>query len=194
MATYQDLPFYSGEIVAGKVCKMTNRYAVLTIRGWELPLETGFITWDALTKPAEKLSLGDRLEVMMQSGISYNTLRKLGYPSPKYDKNGFWLNRLPLLENPWPILCERYQEGSVVEVEMINYVNWYIARVRMPEGLIVELRTNDIHPRPLRSNEYGRKLYPGERIRIVFRQIYKSGGCWVERFMGGRSKDSNQLI
>lgn len=184
MKAYPELPFYAGEIVAGKVIRLTNHYAVMDIRGVELPLETQFITWDALAKPAENLSLGDRLEVMMQFGKAIPEQRKLFYPWPKYDKDGFWLNRLPLLDNPWPTLCKRYQDGSVVEVEMIDYVNWYIARVRMPEGLIVELRTNDIHlSASRRSKNYGRKLYRGERIRIVFRRI-SPVGCWVERFLG----------
>jgi hypothetical protein len=185
MGTYLELPFYSGEIIAGRVTRLTDRCAIIDIRGWELPLETKFITWDAMTNPAEYLSLGERLEVMVQYDFSSHTLRKQGYPSPSFEKDGFWLNRLPLLDNPCPRLCERYQDGAVVEVEMIDYVNWYIARVRMPEGLIVELRTNDIHLRASNhSREYGRKLYQGERIRVVFRKISRPGS-WVERFVGG---------
>jgi hypothetical protein len=96
---------------------------------------------------------------------------------------------VPLLENPWPVLRAKYPEGSVVEVEMVDYVNWYIARVKMPEGLLVELRTNDIHLRTRKSNAHLRPLNQGERFKVVFRRLYRPGG-WVERFVGGSVEDA----
>lgn len=182
MAIYEEVPFNSGDVVAGKVVGITDRFALINALGWELPLDTRHITWDVLRNPAERLSLGNRLELVVQTGMTARERRQLDYPCSDAHY-GFWLSRLPLLENPWPALRERYQDGSVVEVEFIDYLNWYIGRVRMPEGLIIELRTNDIHPSSKRSNEYARKLQPGERFRVVFRRIYPSGG-WVERFMG----------
>ena len=169
--------------VTGHVSRISDQYALLTIRGWELPLETRFMSWDALKNPAEKLSIGDRVKVMIQSGMSGNELRKLNYSWPKYHKDGYWLNCLPFFENPWPRFINRYKEGSVIEVEMIDYLNWYIARVRMPDGFIIELRINDIHPRSKINTEYNRKLNSGERFRIIFRQIHGSG-VWVQRFLG----------
>ncbi|MBL8421317.1 MAG: hypothetical protein JNK92_11855 [Dechloromonas sp.] len=102
---------------------------------------------------------------------------------------GFWLSRLPLFPNPWPALEEKYPDGSVVEVELIDYVNWYILRAKLPEGLAVELRTNNVHPCSGRHTELGRKLLPGEKIEVVFRSVYCPGG-WVERYRNRTLEDA----
>lgn len=107
---------------------------------------------------------------------------------PNLTFDSVWASRLPLLENPWPNLTAKYKDGDVVEVELIDYLNWYIARVRLPEGLVVELRTNDIHPRSQKTEYLGRKLNAGERFKVVFRQFYSPGG-WVERYFGGSTTD-----
>lgn len=174
----------SGDVVSGRVVEMKPLYATMSVMGQCMPLTTSHICWDVLRNPNERLSLGDRLEMAVCPAMTFRDMRKMDYPTPIVSNGGIWLSRLPLIENPWPKLQQRYQDGAVVEVECIDYLNWYVARVRLPEGLIIELRTNDIHPRSRRSVEYGRKFQPGERFLIVFRKI-SSTRVWVERFFGG---------
>lgn len=177
-----DLLFSPGEIVSGRVIAIAPRFATLEIRCALIPLGKESITWSALKSAEEALSLGDRVEVMVFEGNSDHPVHRRYHMYPRQVWDGRWASRLPLLDDPWPSLKNQYPEGSVVEVEMVDYVNWYIARVRLPDGLMVELRTNDIHLRTRKTDQYVRPLRPGERFRIVFRRLYRPGG-WVERHL-----------
>ena len=172
--------FSPGEIVSGRVISIDPRFATLDIRCALIPLGKECLTWSALKSVGEELSLGDRVEVMVFEGDFDHPVHRRYRLWPKQVWDGRWASRLPLLDDPWPSLEDRYEEGSVLEVEMVDYVNWYIARVRLSDGLMVELRTNDIHLRTRKTNEYVRPLCPGERFKVVFRRLYRPGG-WVER-------------
>ena len=174
--------FSPGEIVSGRVIAITSRFATLEIRCALVPLGKDCISWSALKSADEALSLGDRVEVMVFEGRGDHPVHRRYRLWPRQVWEGRWASRLPLLDDPWPNLEDRYPEGSVVEVEMVDYVNWYIARVRLPDGLLIELRTNDIHLRTRKSDQYVRPLQPGERFSVVFRRLYRPGG-WVERHM-----------
>jgi hypothetical protein len=176
-------PFYAGETVVGRVVSLGPKFANIDVRGWRLPLETMFLDWNAIRSPDEILSPGDRISAVVHAdGQLESRYQRYGL-MPKQVWNGFWLSRLSLMDDPWPELMLKYSDGTVVEVEMIDYVNWYIARVRMPEGLVIELRTGDIHLRSKRFTDCQRKLQPGERFKVVFRHLYRPGG-WVQRFVG----------
>lgn len=180
---YREQTFCDGEVHVGKVIYITDRYAILDVCGCNLPLETCFISWSVLLNPVEILSLGDKMEVVVQCGTNGRLLRQNKYPTPKVLFKGCWLNRLPLIANPWPAIRERYQDGSVVEVEIVDQINCYIARARMPEGVVIQLSSNEIYSRTRRGYENIRKLQSGERIKIVIRSLYCRSG-WIERFMG----------
>ena len=179
-----DLPFYSGEIVSAKVVELRRAAAILSIRGQFVTMDVAEMDWNALRSPDELLSIGDRLEVVVHVPNS-DDLAMWGLDARATDTlAGVWASRLPLLEDPWPGLRKKYPDGAVVEVEMVDYLNWYMARVRMPEGLVVKLRTRDFHPRMAKTTRFERTLRPGERFQVVFRKIDPPGG-WVERFIGG---------
>jgi hypothetical protein len=181
-------PFYPGEIVVGEVVSLGPKFANIDVRGRRVPLETMFLDWNAIRSPDEILSPGDRISAVIQAdGRLESRYRRYGLV-PRLIWNGFWLSRLPLLDDPWPELMRKYSDGTVVEVEMIDYVNWYVARVRMPEGLVIELRTGDIHLMSKRFSSFQRTMQPGERFKVVFRRLYRPGG-WVQRFIGGSSAD-----
>ncbi len=133
-----DALFSPAEIVSGRVVGINPRFATLKIRCELVPLEKKCITWSALKSAEEVLSLGDRVEVMVFEGSSDHMAHLRYHLWPKQVWEGRWSSRLPLLDDPWPSLMDRYPEGSVVEVEMVDYVNWYIARVRLPDGLLIE--------------------------------------------------------
>lgn len=174
--------FGTGEIVSGRVVALAPRFAALEIRQVLVPLGKEHMSWSALKSAEEAIGIGDRVEVMVFEGKDDHPSHRRYRIWPRQIWDGRWASRLPLLDDPWPGLEEQYPEGSVVEVEMVDYVNWYIARVRLPDGLLVELRTNDIHLHTASNDQYARTLRPGERFRIVFRRLYRPGG-WVERHL-----------
>ena len=172
--------FYPNEIVVGKVVAMKARYAVLNVCGWQLPLETRFIAWDALRHPTEHLSMGDRLEVVVNDQRIGEIAYRLGFLDPIIRWHGYWLSRLPLLEDFWPQLHAKYPEGSVIEVEFLGYSNPYVARAKTPEGFIIELLINDLHPRKGNLG-FNKKLKSGERIELIIRK-FRRRSIWVQRY------------
>lgn len=183
---FQTPPFFPEETVSGRVVSLSDRFAVVNVRGWLLPLETRFTDWNYLKRPSDLLSTGDRLDVVVHDEKVTPLIYRRQLMSAKFAWHGYWLDRLPLLHNFWPELEARYTEGSVVEVEFIDYTNWYIARVRMPEGYIVEMRTNDIHPR-MKSQRFSFKFQPGESFRVVIRTLSRRS-MWVQRFIGSTTE------
>lgn len=187
-----EIPLYPGEILSGRVAAIQRNNIMLAVAGKRLPVETKLLTWDAIRSAAEILSLGERITVIATGGQAEKSGRFGTFMTPSRRQcfvGNLWLSRLPLLPNPWPTLEEKYVEGSVVEVEFVDYVNWYILRAKMPEGFMFELRTNDVHPRSGRNTGLGRRFLPGERIEIVFRSLYLPGG-WVERYRNRSLEDA----
>jgi hypothetical protein len=176
-----EVAIYPGEMLTGQVLALNLRVVWIRSCGHRLPLDVAQLTWQAIRHPAEVVSCGDRISVIVETNSSHDARSKTRRVASKWMIGDMWLSCLPLIENPWPTLEARYPEGAVVECEMIDYVNWYIARVRMPGGEMIELRTNDIHPLSVRSNQWGRRLFPGERIQVVFRSAGWYGS-WVERY------------
>ncbi len=129
-------PFYSGETVVGRVVGLAPRFATIKVCGRIVPLEVAFMDWNALRTADEALSIGDRVEAVVYTGNRLDEFHQRRWMWPKQVWNGAWLNRLPLLDDPWPRLMEKYSDGSVVEVEMVDYVNWYIARARLPSNTV----------------------------------------------------------
>jgi len=181
---HRDPPFYPGEAISGRVVEINDRFAVINVRGWALPLEIKFIDWNFVRSPSDRFSVGDRVETVVHDGPLRADYYRKYWLSPKQIWHGYHLTRLPFLYNFWPELNNKYSEGSVVEVEFLDYTNWYIARVRMPEGFIVEVRTNDIHPR-IKVPKFCWRLQPGEKFTMIIRKIYRTGGFWVQRYIGG---------
>jgi ribosomal protein S1 len=172
--------FYPNEIVVGNVIAMKARFAVLNVCGWQLPLETRFIAWDALRHPNERLAIGQRLEVVVNDQRIGEIAYRLGILDPVIRWQGYWLSRLPLLDDFWPQLHAKYPVGSVIEVEFIGYSNPYVARAKTPEGFIIELLNNDLHPR--RGNvKFNENFEPGQRIELVVRELRRRS-FWLQRY------------
>jgi len=146
-----DPPFYAGEVVKARVLSVLRFYAVVEVRRWQMRLDKELLSWEALRYTSEVLSVGDHIDVLIQSTEHFDPLGESRCYRSDHITFGFWLTRLPLLKNPWPDIEAKYSTGSVVEVEFIDYVNWYIARVRLPEGVVVEVRTNDILTLPRKN-------------------------------------------
>lgn len=163
-----DPPFYPGEIVTGRVLKLKSAQAILNVRGWTIPLDKRLIGWDVLYSPAEVLSVGENIKVVIQTHACCDPVHKK--VRTYFDQCGeFWISRLPLLENPWPELAAKYPDGSVVEVEMVNYTAPHTARARFPEGLLVEVPLIGLARYARQKNQPVRRLHPKEQFSVMVR-------------------------
>jgi hypothetical protein len=168
-----------GEVMAGRIVRIGEKSAGVLVRGREWPLCLTQTSWDAPGHCRESLALNDRVELML---VNREICERAGYRihyGRQEPGQEHWLSRLPLLPNPDRDFGSGLQEGDVVEVEALDYVNWYILRVRLPDRRIIEVRTNDVHPCSANSTRWTRKLQPGERFEIIVR---KADGSWVQRY------------
>lgn len=163
---YRDLPFYPNETVVGHVVALNDGLAVVKVRGWQLPLQKQFITWDVIKTAKDVLSIGERIQVVVQTeNLGQQVFQRRAYFFPTIFWHGFWLNRLPLLTPPEEKFKHKYPEGSLLEVEFMEYINFYTARAKMPDGSIVELLLRDIHPKKNNSN-YQSSIDAGQYITL----------------------------
>jgi hypothetical protein len=167
---YQDPPFYPNEAVTGHVVELNGWFAVVKVRGWELPLEKRFISWDVLKTASDALSISERIQVVVhaESAGKQDYQRRHLYPTLFW--HGFWLSRLPLLETPRQKYQSRYEEGSIIEVEFMDYINYYTARAKMPDGSIIELLQRDLHPKNV-DLAFEQSLYTRQCITMRVRRF-----------------------
>ena len=178
-----DPPFYPGEIVTGRVLKLLRNRAILDVRGWTMPLDKRLICWDALRCPSEVLSTGEKIEVMIQTYNHFDPIHKKAWAQISSKFEGFWLTRLPLLENPWPRLIAKYPEGSIVEIEIVDYTALHTARARFPKGLLVEVPTLGMIRYAQQKNRPVRSFHPKERFNVVVRGTMPFH-YWLQPYFG----------
>ena len=80
---------------------------------------------------------------------------------------GFWISRLPLIENPWPGLCAKYPDGTIVEVEMVDYLDRHTARAKLPEGLLVGVPLIGLVRYAQRNHRPLERFYPNECFNVM---------------------------
>lgn len=170
MKSFADLPFYPGEVVFGTVARLYQHFALLNVRGYKMPLETPLMSWNALRDASSILEIGQRIEAMALTS-DYHARQK-GRSRSSYQgmiSGGYWLSRLPLLENPWPALAERYPDGAVVEVELVDFDRKSDAIVQFPEGARAVASMCGLYRHAKNNNRLTIKPVIGERLRVIVR-------------------------
>lgn len=162
--------FYPEQIVTGRVIAMNDGFASIDVQGQVLPLENRFINWNSIGKPSAHLRLGERIQAVVHSKQCKDTIYACRTLTPRVFWQGFWLDRLPLLDDPWPHFKSRHPEGSILEVEFLGYTNFYVAKVRTESGFIIELMNSDLHPSK-KSNGFDEALLPYQFIQIAIRRF-----------------------
>lgn len=114
-----------GQIVTGKVVRLKSYGAFVDI-GNEMTglLHISKIAWQHLGHPAEVLTIGEELELMVDS--------------VDVERQRLSLNRRELLPGPWQQFAAQYQVADLVEGEVMTLVD-FGAFVRLPldiEGLL----------------------------------------------------------
>lgn len=162
--------FYPEQIVTGRVVAMNEWFATIDIQGQTLPLENRFIDWTAIERPACLLQLGQRIQAVVHSKQSKDTIYACRTLVPSVFWLGFWLDRLPLLDDPWPHFKTRYPEGSILDVEFLEYTNFYVAKARTESGMVIELMNSDLHPSE-KCSRFGETLLPHQFLQIAIRHF-----------------------
>lgn len=165
-----DSLFYPEQRVTGHVTAMNDWFATINIQGQALPLENHFISWQFIDKPSDHLRLGERIHAVVHSEHCKDSLYRCRTLLPSVFWHGFWLDCLPLLDDPWPMFKEHYPVGSVLELEFLDYTNFYTAHARTESGLVIELMNSDLHSWG-NSSDFVEPLQSHQFIRIAIRQF-----------------------
>lgn len=175
-----DPPFYPGEVVSGTVVRLYQHFALLNVRGCKMPLETPLMSWNEHRDASSVLEIGQRIEVMALTS-DYHTRQK-GRSRSNYQgmmSGGYWLSRLPLLENPWPALAERYPDGSIVEVELVDFDRKNDTIVRFPGGARALAAMCGFYRHARNMKRLAIKPVIGERLKVIVRGKL-DGEYWLQ--------------
>ncbi len=113
-----------GQIIKGHVVNLVDFGAFVNLGGIDGLLHKSEMDWRRVDDPAEVLSKGDEVEVLIKD--------------IDLERERISLSRKALVPNPWQEVAERYQEGDLLEGTVTN-VQDYGAFVQIPErveGLI----------------------------------------------------------
>ena len=172
-------PFYPGELVVGTVTKLRPAAAELDVRGWRMPLEARLMSWNRVRRVSLDLEIGQRLEVMVLTEASHVALHACCRPKPTGKVHGYFLTRLPLLDNPWPALAEKYPDGSEIEAELVSYDRNGDATVRIADSVLSEARMAGLDRYVERNRLPPVRPWPGE-ITVVRVRGNLATDYWLE--------------
>ena len=136
--------FYPEQVVTGRVVAMNDWFATIDIQGQTLPLENRFIRWESIDQPSDLLMLGQRLQAVVHEQRCKDSLYRCRTLKPSVFWHGFWLDCLPLLEDPWPRFMALHPKGTILEVQFLEYVNLYVSKARTESGFVIELMNRDL--------------------------------------------------
>lgn len=165
-----DSLFYPEQRVTGYVTAMNDLFATINIQGQVLPLENRFISWQSIDKPADHLRLGERIQAVVHSQHCKDSLYRCRTLVPSVFWQGFWLDCLPFLDDFWPHFKEQYPVGSILELEFLEYVNFYVSHASTESGQVIELMNNDLHPSG-KLSLFSETLQRHQFIQIAIRQF-----------------------
>jgi ribosomal protein S1 len=109
-----------GSIVEGLVINLVKFGAFIELGGVDGLLHISEMDWKNVEHPSEVVSIGDSLQVKV---IQIDR-----------DRSRVSLSRKALLPNPWQEVGEAYQPGDLLEVKIVNLVD-FGAFAELPEGI-----------------------------------------------------------
>lgn len=180
MRLIADPPFYPGEVVFGTVVRLYQHFALLNVRGYKMALEIPLMSWSEHRGASSILEIGQRIDAMALTR-DYHT-RQRGRSRSNYQgmmSGGYWLSRLPLLENPWPALAERYPDGSTVDVELVDFDRKNDAIIQFPEGARARVPMIGLDRYARRYNRIAIKPVIGEKLKVIVRGKL-DGEYWLQ--------------
>jgi small subunit ribosomal protein S1 len=109
-----------GETVTGTVTNIVDFGAFIDLGAVDGLLHISEIAWHEVKNPADEVTVGAEIEVMVQD--------------VDVDRERVSLSRKALLPSPWDTLTERYDEGDLVEGRVTNVTD-FGAFVELEDGL-----------------------------------------------------------
>jgi len=109
-----------GMILEGVITNLVNFGAFVNLEGIDGLLHISEMSWGTLESPADVAQPGDKIEVQVKH--------------IDIDQERVSLTRKPLLPNPWETVALKYQPEDLVEVKIVNIVD-FGAFAELPEGV-----------------------------------------------------------
>lgn len=136
-----------GQVVSGRVVNLVKYGAFVDLGQVSGLLHVSKIAWDQVQHPADVLSVGDEIEVMVES--------------VDVEQERISLNRQDLLASPWEQFAEEHEVGQLLEGEVTAVVD-FGAFVRLPPGIEGLVHVSEIEG----SGPPDSVLNPGDRVLV----------------------------
>ncbi len=145
-----------GKIVTGHVENITDFGAFIDLGGITGLVHISKLDWRHVNHPSELLAIGDEVQVLVEAVDS--------------KRGRIRLNRQAAMPNPWQLLPEIHEVGSLIEGVVTNITDFGVF-VRIPLGIEGLIHNSELHPDQggdTESNAF-RVLAPGDHVlaRII---------------------------
>jgi small subunit ribosomal protein S1 len=145
-----------GKTVTGHVENLTDFGAFVDLGGVTGLVHISKLDWRHVSHPSEVLAIGDEVQVLVEA---VDTKR-----------GRIRLNRQAAMPNPWQLLPELHEVGSLIEGVITNITDFGVF-VRIPLGIEGLIHNSELHPDQSGDNESNafRILSPGDLVvaRII---------------------------
>lgn len=145
-----------GKIVTGHVENITDFGAFIDLGGITGLVHISKLDWRHVNHPSELLAIGDEVQVLVEAIDA--------------KRGRIRLNRQAAMPNPWQLLPEIHEVGSLIEGVITNITDFGVF-VRIPLGIEGLIHNSELHPDQggdTESNAF-RVLAPGDTVvaRII---------------------------
>ena len=144
------------ETITGTVSSLAKFGAFVHLDGIEGLIHISEISWQKIDKPSQVLSVGEEVEVLIQSVDIERERISLSYKA--------------LQPSPWETFAEAHSEGDLIEGVVINVTDFGVF-VETKEGL-----TGLVHISEIVSFENSPPHFPGDRILVRIVNIDPENG------------------
>jgi small subunit ribosomal protein S1 len=149
-----ELKQQEGETITGQITNLVSFGAFVDLGGLEGLIHVSEIAWKQVNEPAEWLTPGEDVEVLILS--------------VDIEKERVSLSRKALLPNPWETFALKHSEGDLVEGVVTNVVD-FGAFLYVEEGIEGLLHVSEMHG----TQDFAPQdvLYPDDRVLVRILRI-----------------------
>lgn len=144
-----ELKQMEGEKISGRITNLVDFGAFVDLNGVEGLIHISEIAWERVEDPAEYLTEGETVDILIQS--------------VDIDRERVSLSRKLLLPNPWDLFSQTHAEGDLVEGTVTNVVD-FGAFVRVATGVEGLVHVSEIDG--TQGSAAQDILYTGDRLLL----------------------------
>lgn len=144
-----ELKLKEGETIQGRITNLVKFGAFVELGGVEGLVHISEIDWDHVEKPADYLSKGEEIEVLIQS--------------VDIEKERISLSRKALLPNPWQAFANAHQGGELIEGVVTSVLD-FGAFLMVEDGIEGLLHVSEMHG--ARDSQPADILQPGDLLLV----------------------------